>query len=113
MLMAALAWTGGLALAGRERHAEQKRRLLRMDISIFRQALVLVPAQVLRAGVSVGARMRRLNDWSYCVSLSALIMRRAMSMVNNGVGSDRLPPACRMFVLSTIVPSAGLTHSTK
>jgi len=58
MVMASLAWSLkawsalGLPEEGRwqERHGEEKRKLLRMDFATFRQAMMDVPAQIVRSG---------------------------------------------------------------
>ncbi len=71
MVMAMLAWSlkAWLALmlpeAGRwqEKHREQKRKLLRMEFSTFRQALVNVPAQILRTGRKIVNRLLAWNPW--------------------------------------------------
>ncbi|MFV0367002.1 MAG: IS1380 family transposase [Hyphomicrobiaceae bacterium] len=67
MVMAMLAWnlkcwmSLSLKLAGnsaaREKRAEQKRRMLRMDFSTFRQRLIHVPAQILEQGRQLTCRL--------------------------------------------------------
>ena len=71
MVMAMLAWSlkAWLALmlpeAGRwqEKHREQKRKLLRMEFSTFRQTLVNIPAQILRTGRKIVNRLLAWNPW--------------------------------------------------
>lgn len=71
MVMAMLAWSlkawSALMLpeTGRweERHREEKRKLLRMEFSTFRQALVNIPAQILRTGRKIVSRLLTWNPW--------------------------------------------------
>lgn len=71
MVMAALAWSlkawAALLLPAkgpwREKHAEEKRRLLRMDFSTFRHALIRVPAQIIRTGRRLVYRLLAWNSW--------------------------------------------------
>ena len=73
MVMGSLAWSlkawAALMLPeeGRwgERHAEEKRKLLRMDFSTFREALVNVPAQILSAGRRIISRLLAWNPWQH------------------------------------------------
>ena len=80
MVMAMLAWnlkcwlSLSLKLAGnataRERRIEQKKRLLRMDFSTFRQALIAVPAQILQQGRQL---ICRLLQWTPSTELIFLL----------------------------------------
>jgi hypothetical protein len=71
MVMAMLAWSlkawSALMLpeTGRweEKHREEKWKLLRMEFSTFRQALVNVPAQILRTGRKIVSRLLAWNPW--------------------------------------------------
>lgn len=73
MVMAALAWSlkawAALLLpeAGRwrEKHREQKFKLLRMEFSTFRQALMNVPAQIVRTGRKIVCRLLAWNPWQH------------------------------------------------
>ena len=70
MVMASLAWSlkawSALMLpeAGRweEKHREEKRKLLRMEFSTFRQAMVNIPAQILRTGRKIVCRLVGLES---------------------------------------------------
>jgi hypothetical protein len=46
-----------------ERHREQKRKLLRMDFTTFRQAMIKVPAQILSTGRKIVLRLLAWNPW--------------------------------------------------
>jgi len=71
MVMASLAWSlkawSALLLPEtprwRERHAQQKRRLLRMDFSTYRNALINMPAQIVRTGGRIVYRLLAWNPW--------------------------------------------------
>jgi hypothetical protein len=71
MVMASLAWSlkawAALLLPeeGRwsEKHAEEKRKLLRMDFATFRRALISVPTQILRTGRKIVYRLLAWNPW--------------------------------------------------
>jgi hypothetical protein len=73
MAMAMLAWSlkAWLALilpeTGRwqEKHRDEKRRLLRMEFSTFRQAIVNIPAQILRTGRKIVSRLLAWNPWQH------------------------------------------------
>jgi hypothetical protein len=73
MVMGSLAWSlkawAALLLPedGRwqERHREEKRKLLRMDFTTFRHALMKVPAQVLSAGRRIVYRLLAWNPWQH------------------------------------------------
>lgn len=73
MVMGSLAWSvkawAALLLPeeGRwqERHREEKRKLLRMDFTTFRRALVNVPAQILRTGRKILYRLLAWNPWQH------------------------------------------------
>ena len=80
MVMAMLAWNLkcwlGLSLnlagnaAAREKRMEQKKRLLRMDFSTFRQQLIQIPAQILTQGRRL---ICRLLTWTPAVELMFLL----------------------------------------
>jgi hypothetical protein len=71
MVMGSLAWSlkawAALLLpeGGRwqERHGEEKRKLLRMDFTTFRQAMIRVPAQILKTGRKIIYRLLAWNPW--------------------------------------------------
>lgn len=71
MVMGSLAWTLKIWAAlltpvdGRwkEPHQEQKQRLLRMDFSTFRNAFILVPAQIVRTSRRIIYRLLAWNSW--------------------------------------------------
>ena len=71
MVMGSLAWSlkawAALVLpeTGRwhERHREEKRKLLRMDFSTFRAAMMRVPAQILTTGRKIVYRLLAWNPW--------------------------------------------------
>lgn len=73
MVMAMLAWSlkawSALMLpeTGRwqEKHREEKRRLLGMEFSTFRQAMVNIPAQILRTGRKIVSRLLAWNPWQH------------------------------------------------
>jgi hypothetical protein len=73
MVMAALAWSlkawAALLLPenGRwqEKHREEKTKLLRMEFSTFRQALINVPAQIVRSGGKIVCRLLAWNPWQH------------------------------------------------
>lgn len=71
MVMAGLAWSlkawAALLLpeTGRwqEKHRGEKRKLLRMDFATFRNAVINVPAQILRGGRKIIYRLLAWNPW--------------------------------------------------
>jgi hypothetical protein len=71
MVMASLAWSlkawSALMLPeeGRwqEKHREEKQKLLRMEFSTFRQAMMNVPAQLVRTGRKIVFRLLAWNPW--------------------------------------------------
>ena len=73
MVMGSLAWSlkawAALLLPeeGRwkDRHREEKQKLLRMDFSTFRAALVRVPAQILSTGRKIVYRLLGWNGWQH------------------------------------------------
>jgi len=73
MVMASLAWSlkawTALLLSERgrekEKHAHEKRMLLRMDFATFRQAMIQVPAQIVRAGRRIIYRLLSWNPWQH------------------------------------------------
>jgi len=73
MVMASLAWSlkawAALMLpeTGRwqEKHREEKRKLLRMDFSTFRAAMMRVPAQIVRTGRKIVYRLLSWNPWQH------------------------------------------------
>ena len=73
MVMGSLAWSlkawAALTLPekGRwqDRHREDKRKLLRMDFSTFRQAMMNIPVQILTAGRRIVYRFLAWNPWQH------------------------------------------------
>ena len=73
MVMASLAWSlkawSALLLPedGRwqEKHREEKFRLLRMEFSTFRQAMLNIPAQIIRTGRKIVCRLLAWNPWQH------------------------------------------------
>jgi hypothetical protein len=73
LVMGSLAWSlkawAALLLPeeGRwqERHREEKRKLLRMDFTTFRQAMMRVPAQILSTGRRIVYRFLAWNPWQH------------------------------------------------
>lgn len=73
MVMASLAWNlkawSALSLPIHPRwrtlHAEQQRRLLRMDFRTFLAAFIRVPCQILRSGRSLVYRLLAWNPWQH------------------------------------------------
>lgn len=71
MVMASLAWSLKawaallLPVHGRwqERHEAEKRTLLRMDFTTFRNALINIPAQIVRTGRRIIYRLLAWNPW--------------------------------------------------
>jgi hypothetical protein len=71
MVMAALAWSlkAWAALLvpvdgrWRTKHEEEKRKLLRMEFATFRQALINIPAQIVRTSGKIVYRMLAWNPW--------------------------------------------------
>lgn len=73
MAMASLAWSlkawAALTLPEngrwRERHREEKRKLLRMDFGTFRAAMVNLPAQIISGGRKIVYRLLAWNPWQH------------------------------------------------
>jgi hypothetical protein len=73
MVMGSLAWSlkawAALLLPedGRwqERHGEEKRKLLRMDFSTFRAAMMQIPTQILSTGRKIVYRLLAWNPWQH------------------------------------------------
>lgn len=73
MVMGALAWSlkawAALVLPEngrwREVHREEKRKLLRMDFSTFRAAMMRIPAQIIRTGRRIVYRLLAWNPWQH------------------------------------------------
>lgn len=71
MVMAGLAWSlkawAALLLPERgrraEQHREEKQTLLRMDFATFRQALINIPAQIIRTSRRIVYRLLSWNRW--------------------------------------------------
>ena len=75
MVIASLAWSlkawAALLLPARGRgsakHAEEKRQLLRMDFATFRNAVIAIPAQIIRSGRRIVYRLLSWNTWQSVV----------------------------------------------
>jgi len=71
MVMASLAWSlkAWTALLTpeharwQEKHRHEKQRLLRMDFATFRQAMIAIPAQIVRTGRRIVYRLLSWNPW--------------------------------------------------
>jgi hypothetical protein len=71
MVIASLAWTFKawaallipVDLRHRVQHTEEKRRLLRMEFTTFRHALIALPAQIIRTGRKIVYRLLAWNPW--------------------------------------------------
>jgi hypothetical protein len=75
MAIASLAWSlkawAALLLPERgrwrKRRTEEKRKLLRMDFTTFRSAMINVPAQIVRSGRKIIYRFLSWNRWQPCL----------------------------------------------
>ena len=73
MVMASLAWSlkawAALSLPEQGRwknkHADEKQKLLRMDFVTFRRAMIQVPAQIVRSGRQIIYRLLSWNPWQH------------------------------------------------
>jgi hypothetical protein len=73
MVIASLAWSLKawaallLPVKGRwqEKHATEKRALLRMDFDTFRNAIINIPAQIVRTGRRIVYRLLSWNPWQH------------------------------------------------
>jgi hypothetical protein len=73
MVMGSLAWSlkawAALVLPEngrwREMHRQEKRKLLRMEFSTFRAAMVRIPAQIIRTGRKIVYRLLAWNPWQH------------------------------------------------
>jgi hypothetical protein len=73
MVMASVAWSlkawAALLLpeTGRwaERHRDEKQRLLRMEFATFLQAMIQMPAQIIRSGRRIVYRLLSFNPWQH------------------------------------------------
>ena len=71
MVIASLAWSLKawsallLPVTGRwqEKHTQEKQRLLRMDFATYRNAIINIPAQIVRTGRKIVYRMLAWNPW--------------------------------------------------
>jgi len=71
MVAASLAWSlkawAALLLPEhsrrRQKHRQQKQTLLRMDFATFRNALLSIPAQIVRTGRRIIYRLLAWNPW--------------------------------------------------
>ena len=71
MVMASLAWSlkawSALLLPvsprWREKHTREKQRLLRMDFATYRNAIINIPAQIVRSGRRIVYRLLAWNPW--------------------------------------------------
>ena len=73
MVMASLAWSlkawAALSLPEQGRwknkHTDEKQKLLRMDFTTFRRAMIQVPAQIVRSGRQIIYRLLSWNPWQH------------------------------------------------
>jgi hypothetical protein len=71
MVIASLAWTlkawaallVPISPRHRDQHTEEKRRLLRMEFPTFRNALIVIPAQIIRTSRKIVYRLLAWNPW--------------------------------------------------
>ena len=71
MVIASLAWSlkawSALLIPvtprWREKHTQEKQRLLRMDFSTYRNAIINIPAQIIRTGGKIVYRLLAWNPW--------------------------------------------------
>jgi len=63
MVMAALAWSLKAWLALLVRHAERREALLKMEFRRFLNAVIRIPAQIIRTGRRIVYRILGYNDW--------------------------------------------------
>jgi len=86
MVIASLAWSlkawSALLLpeCGRwkEKHREEKRRLLRMDFSTYRNAWMNIPAQIIRQGRRIVYRLLSWNRWQTAFFRLADVLRQPL-----------------------------------
>jgi len=104
MVMASLAWTlkAWLALTlpergrWRKKHQSQKRSLLKMEFKTFLNALMRLPAQIVRTGRRIVYRLLSWNPWQ------EVLLRAAETLRNSGVAraqpvvvaAGRIPLRC-------------------
>ncbi len=73
MVMASLAWSlkawSALLLPAegrwQEKHCEEKLKLLRMEFATFRQAMINIPAQIVRTAGKIVCRLLAWNPWQH------------------------------------------------
>ncbi len=86
MVIASLAWSLKawsallLPVHGRwqDKHAEEKRALLRMDFATYRNALINIPAQIVRSGGKIIYRMLGWNSWQRAFFRLVGVMNRPL-----------------------------------
>lgn len=86
MVIASLAWSLKawsallLPVHGRwkKKHTDEKQTLLRMDFATFRNALINIPAQIVRTGRKIVYRVLGWNQWQHVFFRLADQMRRPM-----------------------------------
>ncbi len=49
----------------KEKHREEKHKLLRMEFATFRQAVMNIPAQIVRTGGKILYRLSSWNPWQH------------------------------------------------
>jgi hypothetical protein len=86
MVMAALAWSLKawaallVPIQGRwkKQHAREQRTLLRMDFTTFRNAMINIPAQIVRTGRKIVYRFLSWNPWQHVFFRLADGLRRPL-----------------------------------
>ena len=95
MVIAALAWSlkawAALLLPvnnrWKDKHEEEKQKLLRMDFGTFRNAMMNVPAQIIRSGRKLVYRLLGWNPWQS-------VFFRLWDRLNLPVAPPSLPQRC-------------------
>ena len=62
----------------KEKHQNEKRRLLRMEISTFQNIFINIPAQIVRTGREIVYRLLSWNPWLDAFFRYANFIRRAL-----------------------------------
>ena len=83
MVIASLAWSlkaWSALLASRhgrwqEKHTREKQQLLRMDFATYRNAVINIPAQIVRTGRKIVYRMLAWNPWQACSFACSIISK--------------------------------------
>jgi len=71
----------------KDKHEEEKQKLLRMDFGTFRNAMMNVPAQIIRSGRKLVYRLLGWNPWQS-------VFFRLWDRLNLPVAPPSLPQRC-------------------